>query len=66
MQSRHSLAASSAELAATVDQQPRRHRGVIDLDLPKTGGAQGEDGHAAGVDRVDLAAGGRRPRPTLA
>jgi hypothetical protein len=53
-------------LAATVDQQSRRHRGVIDLDLPKTGGAQGEDGHAAGVDRVDLAAGGRRPRPTLA
>ena len=62
-----SLGASLAGLVATVGQQPQRHRGVIDRDLPKTGGAQGDYGRAVRVDRVGLAAlaRGRRPRSPL-
>ena len=58
------VGASPAELVTAVDQQPQRDRGVIGLHPPQSGGAQGDHGDAAGIDRVGLTAlaGGEHPR----
>jgi hypothetical protein len=55
--------AVAAELLTTVDQQPQRDRGVIGAHTSQVRGAQGDQGDAAGVDRVGLAAlaGGEDP-----
>jgi hypothetical protein len=53
------LGVGRTEPVPAVNHQPQRHRGVVDGDLPQTRGAQGDHGHRAGIDGVDLAA----PRP---
>ncbi|GAA4978812.1 hypothetical protein GCM10025331_87010 [Actinoplanes utahensis] len=48
--------AGPAEQFPPVDEQPQRHGGVVEVDLPQVVGAQRGDGDAVGVDRVGLAA----------
>src|SRR3569833_400331 len=66
MQSADDFGAGPAELVAAVDQRPQSDRGVVYGNLPQTGGAQGDHGDAAGIDRVGLAAltGSEDPRPS--
>lgn len=56
MQPGHDICSGVAELITAVDEQPQRHRDVIDNDLPQTGRAQGDYGDAVRVGRVGLAA----------